>query len=58
MELRLNESREILATVTKSIEQAAFEKLIVAQLVKKFSAFSWNPKIHYRIHTIRYRSLS
>jgi hypothetical protein len=28
-----------------------FEKLIVTQLVKKHSAFLWNPKSHYRFHT-------
>jgi hypothetical protein len=28
-----------------------FEKLIVTQLVKKYPAFSWNPNVHYRVHT-------
>jgi hypothetical protein len=28
-----------------------FEKLIVTQLVKKYPAFLWNPKIHYHVHT-------
>jgi len=27
------------------------EKLIVTQLVKKHAAFSWNQKVHYRVHT-------
>jgi hypothetical protein len=28
-----------------------FEKLIVPQLFKKYPAFLWNPKFHYRFHT-------
>jgi hypothetical protein len=28
-----------------------FEKLIVTQLVKKYSASLWNPKVHHRVHT-------
>jgi hypothetical protein len=27
-----------------------FEKLIVTQLVKKYPAFLWNPKVHYHVH--------
>jgi hypothetical protein len=28
-----------------------FKKLIVTQLVKKYPAFLWNPKVHNRVHT-------
>jgi hypothetical protein len=28
-----------------------FEKPIIAQVVKKYPAFLWNPKVHYRVHT-------
>jgi hypothetical protein len=27
-----------------------FEKLIVTQLVKKYTAFLWDPKVYYRVH--------
>ena len=34
------------------------EKLTGLQLVKKFPAFLWNPKVHYRTHNVRHLSLS
>jgi hypothetical protein len=30
--------------------RSLFEKLIVSQLVKKYPAFLWKPKVHYRAH--------
>jgi len=27
-----------------------FEKLTITQLVKKYHAFLWDPKVHYRVH--------
>jgi hypothetical protein len=38
-----------LNTVTNTIQNSPFEKLIVTQLVKKFPTFYWNPKFHYRV---------
>jgi hypothetical protein len=37
-------------TTTRSI--ALLEKLTVAQLVKKFPVFLWNPTVHYRVQMI------
>ena len=34
------------------------EKLTVLQLVKKFPAFLWNPKVHYPLTSVRHLSLS
>jgi hypothetical protein len=36
--------------LTYSMEQSPLEKLTGLQLVKKFPAFLWNPKVHYSIH--------
>jgi hypothetical protein len=37
--------------LTHSMCRILFEKLVVTQLVKKYHAFLWNPKVHYRAHT-------
>jgi hypothetical protein len=37
-------------TVTNCMKQSPSEEANVPQLVKKYFTFSWNPKVHYRIH--------
>jgi len=39
-----------LNTVTNTIQNSPFEKLIVTQLVKKFPTFYWNPNVNYYVH--------
>ena len=50
---RLQDVEEVFTSLTYLLTQwcrALLEKLTGLQVVKKFPAFLWNPKVHYRTH--------